>query len=70
MSKASRHMARVASLGCVVCRNLGFGPTPRKGALSMEVGLIGLGIVILAGGIAIGVGACFAWAYHAMGGGE
>jgi len=26
--------------------------------------------VILAGGIAIGVGACFAWAYHAMGGGE
>ncbi len=21
-------MARVASLGCVVCRNLGFGPTP------------------------------------------
>lgn len=21
-------MARVAALGCVVCRNLGFGPTP------------------------------------------
>ena len=36
----------------------------------MEVGLIGLGIVILAGGIAIGVGACFAWAYHAMGMGD
>lgn len=22
------YMARVASLGCVVCRNLGYGPTP------------------------------------------
>jgi len=38
--------------------------------LNVEVGLIVLGTVILAGGIAIGVGACFAWAYHAMGGGE
>lgn len=36
----------------------------------MSVELIVLGIVILAGGIAIGVAACFAWAYHAMGGGE
>lgn len=36
----------------------------------MEVGLIGLVILILAGGIAIGVGACFAWAYHAMGMGD
>lgn len=27
MSKASRHMARVAALGCVVCRNLGYGGT-------------------------------------------
>lgn len=36
----------------------------------MSVELIVLGIVILAGGVAIGVGACFAWAYHAMGGGE
>jgi hypothetical protein len=38
----------------------------------MSVGLIGLGVVILAGGIAIaiGVGACFAWAYHAMGMGD
>lgn len=36
----------------------------------MSVELIVLGIVFLAGGIAIGVGACFAWAYHAMGGGE
>ncbi len=36
----------------------------------MSVELIVLGIVILAGCIAIGVGACFAWAYHAMGGGE
>jgi hypothetical protein len=35
--------------------------------LNVEVGLIVLGIVILAGGIAIGVGACFAWAYHAIG---
>ena len=38
--------------------------------MSMSVGLIGLGVVILAGGIAIGVGACFAWAYHAMGVGD
>lgn len=38
--------------------------------MNVEVGLIGLGIVILAGGIAIGVGACFAWAYHAMGMGD
>ena len=22
------HLGRVAALGCVVCRNLGFGPTP------------------------------------------
>ena len=36
----------------------------------MSVGLIGLGVVILAGGIAIGVGACFAWAYQAMGMGD
>ena len=36
----------------------------------MIVELIGLGVVILAGGIAIGVGVCFAWAYHAIGGGE
>ncbi len=36
----------------------------------MSVELIGIGVVILAGGIAIGVGACFAWAYHAMGGEE
>ena len=36
----------------------------------MSVELIVLGIVILAGGIAIGVGACFAWAYHAMGMGD
>lgn len=36
----------------------------------MSVELIVLGIVILAGGIAIGVGACFAWAYHAMGDSE
>ena len=42
----------------------------KRGIESMSVGLIGLGVVILAGGIAIGVGACFAWAYHAMGGGE
>ena len=42
----------------------------RRGIESMSVELIGIGVVILAGGIAIGVGACFAWAYHAMGGGE
>lgn len=36
----------------------------------MSVELIGLGIVILGGGIAIVVGACFSWAYHAMGGEE
>lgn len=38
--------------------------------MSMSVGLIGLGVVFLAGGIAIGVAACFAWAYHAMGMGD
>ena len=26
----SRHMGRVAALGCVVCRNLGFGETPAQ----------------------------------------
>lgn len=25
-----RHMARVAALGCVVCRNQGLGPTPAE----------------------------------------
>lgn len=25
-----RHMSRVAELGCVVCRNLGHGPTPAE----------------------------------------
>lgn len=26
----SRHLERVASLGCVVCRNLGYGPSPAE----------------------------------------
>jgi hypothetical protein len=31
MTNAEReHMARVAALGCVVCRNLGLGPTPAE----------------------------------------
>lgn len=30
MSKAARHMGKVAALGCVVCRNLGYGPTPAQ----------------------------------------
>lgn len=36
----------------------------------MGIGILGVGLAILAGGIAIGVGACFAWAYHAMGMGD
>lgn len=28
MSKSAKHMGRVAALGCVVCRNLGYGATP------------------------------------------
>ncbi|WNJ81666.1 Ref family recombination enhancement nuclease [Cedecea neteri] len=31
MKKAEReHLSRVASLGCIVCRNLGFGETPAE----------------------------------------
>lgn len=29
-AKESRHMARVAALGCCVCRQLGYGPTPAQ----------------------------------------
>ena len=28
LSKAGRHLSRVAALGCVLCRNLGYGATP------------------------------------------
>lgn len=28
--KEKRHLARVQQLGCVVCRNLGLGPTPAE----------------------------------------
>lgn len=27
-AKGSRHMARVAAIGCIVCRQMGFGHTP------------------------------------------
>ena len=30
LTKAQRHMERVQSLGCVVCRNLGLGLTPAQ----------------------------------------
>ncbi|WP_336818093.1 Ref family recombination enhancement nuclease [Cedecea sp. MMO-103] len=31
MKKAEReHLSRVAALGCIVCRNLGFGETPAE----------------------------------------
>lgn len=30
MTSDQKHMARVAQLGCVVCRNLGLGPTPAE----------------------------------------
>ena len=28
MTKAQRHIYRVKALGCAICRNLGYGPTP------------------------------------------
>jgi hypothetical protein len=30
MSKAKRHMGRVAELGCILCNHLGWGPTPAQ----------------------------------------
>lgn len=29
-AKASRHMGRVAALGCIVCRQLGYGYSPAR----------------------------------------
>jgi RecA-dependent nuclease len=30
MSAEQRHMARVAALGCILCRHLGYGETPAQ----------------------------------------
>lgn len=30
MSRASEHMGRVAELGCILCKRLGWGPTPAQ----------------------------------------
>lgn len=30
MSRASKHMGRVAALGCILCRHLGYGYSPAE----------------------------------------